>query len=490
MATELSIFGNNTQSKSCTISAQDRINVFFDVPTQPDRAPVAAYGTPGTDYFCTPSSAVTRGMYFMPQLGLAFILQERKLFTLSVNTPNPTPQLVATLYWTQDVQSKACFTDNGQQLLLVTGENGYIFDTTNNFKQTDITPQLPPEGSDSCCFLDGFFIVNRRNTQQFFISQPYDGLKWNALDFASAESAPDNLVAVSANNGYLYLLGQYSTEIWVNNGGALFPFSRIQGATITYGLVSIDSLTVINTSLIALVRDRYGMLAIGTMANGQFATVSTTDITYIINQYPDVQSADAFVYAIDGRYFYQITFNQSQTWLYDFKSTAWSRIQSGTDTKSKYQYGLAFGQKFIVSSATDGGLAMLNIDTFTEEGTPVIREIRFNHIFAASQNYTLISRIRAWFETGQGLVGNGTTVNNTDQPQGTNPQCYLQISRDGGHTCGEYLKTELGRRGEFTARAEWRRLGAARDWVLKIRVSDPVKFVLTDVSLAIGEANQ
>ena len=89
----------------------------------------------------------------------------------------------------------------------------------------------------------------------------------------------------------------------------------------------------------------------------------------------------------------------------------------------------------------------------------------------------------------RGLVGNGVTVNNSDQPQGTNPQCYLQISRDGGHTWGEYLQTELGRRGEFNSRAEWRRLGQARDWVFKIRVSDPVKFVLTDVSLSIGEAN-
>ena len=120
MATELSIFGNNTQSKSCTISAQDRINVFFDIPTSPDRSPVAAYGTAGADYYCTPSSDVTRGMYFMPQVGLVVILQGRKLFTLSVNVIAPVPKLVATLFNTQDVMGHVSFTDNGQQLLLVT----------------------------------------------------------------------------------------------------------------------------------------------------------------------------------------------------------------------------------------------------------------------------------------------------------------------------------------------------------------------------------
>jgi hypothetical protein len=334
--------------------------------------------------------------------------------------------------------------------------------------------------------LDGYFIVNRRNTQQFYISAPYDGLTWNALDFASAESSPDNLVAVAANNGYLHLLGELSTEIWVNNGGSLFPFDRIQGATITYGLVSIDSLAVINTSLIGLVRDRYGMLAIGTIAGGEFAAISTPDITYIINKYDSITTAVGFVYGLNGRYFYQITFNGNASWLYDFKAQAWSRIASWDQEFSKYRFGLAFGTKFIVSSATTGQLASINADVYTEEGQQIVREITFNQVFAPTQNFTLISRIRAWIETGQGLVGTDLL----DNPQGIKPTVYLQVSRDSGHTWGERLPTEIGRRGEFTSRAEWRRLGQARTWCLRIRMTDPVKFVLTDISLATGEADQ
>lgn len=74
--------------------------------------------------------------------------------------------------------------------------------------------------------------------------------------------------------------------------------------------------------------------------------------------------------------------------------------------------------------------------------------------------------------------------------QGVNPTVYLQISRDSGHTWGERLPTEIGRRGEFTARAEWRRLGQARAWAIKLRMTDPVKFVLVDMAIAAGEANQ
>lgn len=696
MGFDVRVFGQGIKSKSSTITAEDRLNVYFEVPSEADRSPIAAYGTAGTEYFCMPSGFVTRAMYYMPSLLGALVLQGRKLFLIS---DAGKVKKIAELPNYTDIDGEGYFTDNGSQLLLITYNHGYIIDTKNNYQITDITDQLPEGGSDSCCFLDGYFIVNRRNTQQFFISNLYDGLVWNALDFASAESSPDNLKAVAANNGYLYLFGELTTEIWVNNGGALFPFDRIQGSTITYGLVSTDSLAVINTAFIGLMRDRYGMLAIGTIEGGQFHELSTPDLSYIINGYETVSAADAFVYALNGRYFYQITFKEHATWLYDFKSGAWSRIASWDMEWSRYRYGLAFNRRFIVSSADTGRLATLNADVYTEEGYPIAREIRFNHVFAPTQNYSIVSRFRAWMDTGNGLVkygansgggiggwiigdnngymllltgedfldkssqNNAVTVNDTvtlegargylmtngylstgqfvdyitadkyrflativldsldmgggepfvgaalltcntfsfeigatalylndfsgmthivsfgfqvgveynikiewagtglrgvivwindvvvfDEPvvtfptnttnptingtsvggwrklptynikgtmknvlwqavinndpphysqpqpteiqQGYEPTLYLQISRDKGNTWGNYLPTTLGKRGEFYKRAEWRRLGQARDWAFKIRMTDPVKFCLTDVSLAIGEANQ
>lgn len=478
MGLDIRIFGADVKSKSSTISAQDRTNVYFDIPTESDRAPVAAYGTAGTVAYVRPSGAKTRGMYYMPSTGGFFCLQGTKLFLIKSGFP----ELIATI---DSTDGEAHFADNGTQLLLITRDNGYIIDTKNNWLLTDISDQLPPERCDSCCFLDGYFIVNRRGTGQFFISNVYNGLVWDALNFATAEASPDNLVAVIANNGYLYLLGTYTTEIWVNSGGALFPFSRVQGAAITYGLVSVDSLAIMNTSLVGLVRDRYGMLAIGSIANGQFTELSTPDISYIINGYYSTSSADAFVYALNGRYFYQITFNNLSSWLYDFKSGAWSRIASWGQDYSKYRYGLAFDNKFIVSSSTNGQLAQLSADIYTEEGSQVVREVVFNHVFAPSQNFTLISRLRAWFETGQGLIASDDPA----LPQGVNPTVMLQISRDSGHTWGAYRATEVGRRGEFNSRAEWRRLGQARNWTFKIRMTDPIRFCLTDISLAIGEAN-
>jgi len=713
MAFDLRIFGADVKSKAVIISAQDRTNVYFDIPSEADRSPVAAYGTPGTIRFCTPSGFPTRGMYYMPSMLGMIAVQSRKVYLID---EFGSFSVIAKFPNIDDIEEEARITDNGTQLLIITKNHGYIIDTKNSYALTDISSQLPHEGCDSCCFLDGYFIVNRRSTQQFFISNLYNGLVWNALDFASAESSPDNLKAVIANNGYLYLLGELTTEMWVNNGGALFPFDRIQGATITYGLVSVDSLGIINTAVIGLFRDRYGMLAIGTIQGGQFNEISTADISYIINNYDSVNYADAFVYSLNGRYFYQITFNGNATWLFDFKSGAWSKIASWDMAYSRYRYGVSFGRKYVVSNVVNGGLAILNADIYTEENVQIAREIRFNHVFAPTQNYTLISRLRAWMETGNGILptieippsatlitasllyhfdsypfieSTGALINQSpnvalqfvtvgqtfgagafltshgsesggristtflaedpdhvmqpdftvrfrytptvdtaggltsvlevnaaiqminfnnnafsvfrgmanatvpmsagtsyaisvevynnngylyvdgvlkqtfidlatncyafygyDNPlifnigattndvelsatidefifvngtalaaghasyrvetaafnnsfwwydgetyipgstqQGNNPTLYLQISRDKGNTWGNYMPTELGKRGEYYKRPEWRRLGQARDWVFKLRMTDPVKFVLTDISLAIGEAN-
>jgi hypothetical protein len=61
---------------------------------------------------------------------------------------------------------------------------------------------------------------------------------------------------------------------------------------------------------------------------------------------------------------------------------------------------------------------------------------------------------------------------------GMRPSIMLSISRDHGHTWGRELRTGFGKQGEYKMRAEWRKLGMARDWVFKIRITDPVKVII------------
>ena len=86
MGSELRIFGANVKSKSAVISAEDRINIYFEVPAEPDRSPIAAYGTAGTEFVFEPSGFKTRAMYFMPATGGIIFLQGRKIFHIVQHT--------------------------------------------------------------------------------------------------------------------------------------------------------------------------------------------------------------------------------------------------------------------------------------------------------------------------------------------------------------------------------------------------------------------
>jgi len=59
------------------------------------------------------------------------------------------------------------------------------------------------------------------------------------------------------------------------------------------------------------------------------------------------------------------------------------------------------------------------------------------------------------------------------------------VSRDGGKTFGPEKQRSLGAVGAYARRITYNSLGAGYDIVFKIRVTDPVKFVLCGGSAVI-----
>ncbi len=63
----------------------------------------------------------------------------------------------------------------------------------------------------------------------------------------------------------------------------------------------------------------------------------------------------------------------------------------------------------------------------------------------------------------------------------------LSSSKDNGRTWSAERWIGLGPIGTYLTRVIWRRFGSARDYVFKIRMSDPVKFVITEGAIKISE---
>ncbi len=131
----------------------------------------------------------------------------------------------------------ASISSNGLELLIIIPEKkyGFIFTLATN-ALTDETASIGNGSPLWGQFLDQYFIA-LCDDGQFYISGLLDGLTWDALDTAKAESSPDITVMMIVDHGELRMFGSESMETWYNSGSADFPFAPIRGATIPQGLL-------------------------------------------------------------------------------------------------------------------------------------------------------------------------------------------------------------------------------------------------------------
>lgn len=470
---QIPILGSGIKGRSANVTAQNRLNVYLDIQKSPDKTAIAAYGTPGLSTLVDFGAEPSRGIWWMQSLDILFVVNRATLWT--VNAAG-TMTAVGTLATNSGRVSMA---DNGTQLIIVDGVNGYVYTpNTSSFSQI-VAPGWP--GGDTVVFLDSYFIVNKPGTGQFYISGQYDGTTWNALDFATAESNPDNLVRVATERGQVALFGEISSELWGDSGALDFPFARISAAALEYGLAARWSLARCNDLLTGLLKNRRGQLFVGALNGYEAAHISTPELDYLINGYTAPSSATAFSYYMNGHEFYQINFTEA-SWLYDATSGIWSQVQGYEIDRHRAELSAVYRNDVLVTDYANGKLYKLLPDAYSDDGSPLVREFTTGHGFDQTDlNQMIVNRFRLDMEGGVGLK---------EYTQGDTPQVMLQISRDGGHTWGRELWRMLGKIGAYTHRVEWYRLGIARDFVFKVRMTDPVKFAAIAGYVEIQVANK
>lgn len=323
-------------------------------------------------------------------------------------------------------------------------------------------------------FQDGYGIASFANSGQFQISSSYDFTTWDALDFATAESNPDNVIRVIADHGELVLSGSETTEFWGNSGALDFPYSNIRGSTIEFGCAAKYSLTKYDDSLIGLFKNRMGQVNVMQLVGHAVRKVSTNELDYIINNYDSLADATGYTYMLGGHPMYQINFpTEGKSWLYDGSTGLWTILESGLNgMRHRGEFLVDYLNKPRVFDYSNGRIYTMDADAYTDNGTPIKRQLRAKHFFKDFKRVT-VQRLNLDFETGVGL----------NSGQGEDPQVMLRVSRDNGHTWGAELWRSIGRIGKYLTRVFWTRLGSSRDFVFEITVSDPVKFALPAASI-------
>jgi hypothetical protein len=458
------LFGLGQEGKSPVVTAQRHLNLYAEMTPGSEKGQFALYGTPGLALFTSFGSTPVRG-------GLAYgdyiYYVHRGTFWQVDNSGAKVSR--GTIGTTSGRVEMAC---NGQQVGIVDGDNMYCYTiATHAFAIVSSGLFADPIG---ITYQDGRFIVCFADSGQFQISALYDGTTFDALDFATAESSPDNLLRVMADHGEIVMCGDSTVEFWGNSGGQDFPYSNIRGATLEFGLAAPWSLVKYNDSLAGLFRNRMGQVQVMMMAGHALQKLSTPEIDSLINSYGVVSDATAYAYMLGGHPMFQLNFpSADKSWLYDATTQLWSSLESGlSGGRHRGEIHLDFLNKPRVTDYESGNVYTIDPDTYTDNGLPIPREIITRHMMQNFKRQS-ISSLQVDMETGVGLVSG----------QGDNPQVMLQISKDNGRTWGNELWRPMGKIGQYYSRVVWRRLGMAYDWVFKLRITDPVKVVLCSASI-------
>ena len=364
--------------------------------------------------------------------------------------------------------------NNAGQVMIIDGISGYII-TGTNFEE--ISDADFPSGPNSLTFQDGYFIVTVEDSGRIYISDLNDGTSWDGTMYGNAEARPDDSLSLISDRSELVVLGENSKQSF-RNTGATFPFQKVSGTTQSIGINAPSSLHQF-TNIFFWLSDELQFVQ---RAKGYGAEpISPPAIDYQIAQMSDPSDCVSFGYIQEGNAFLVNQFKtDNQTWVYDVSTGFWHRRtsypNSGRWRGNCYVY---FAGKHLVGDYNNGVIYELDYDTFTDDGEEIIRK-RIPSVITQENKNLFHHQLEIFFEPGVGISGDTPTA-------GVDPQAILRWSDDGGHTWSNEIWRSVGKLGEYETRATWNRLGAARNRVYELSMSDPVKWVVLGANLEVAK---
>lgn len=462
--------GGSNYGRSSAVSANRLVNLFH-MTTQGGVS--AFYGWPGLTAELTPG-AIASGIYTASN-GRCFAVIGNVFYEV-INTAGV---LSLTSRGAITVATVSRMTDNGTQLIVVNGTNGYIFTFSTN-TLTLISDADFPNGTKTISFLDGYFIGYSPLTQKFYISGLYDGTAWDPLDFASAEGSPDFNVGTIVAHRELVVFGESSGEVFYNSGDPDFPITRNQSGTFDVGCAATYSIAEIRGVVCWLGKDKVGQGIVYRLNGYTAEPISTHEVDYHIQQISDISDAIGFTFQMEGNFFYVITFpTGEQSWAYNFTTNMWTKVANFSDgefIRWEAQEYAFFAGKHLVCDYLEGKIYSMSLDAYTD-GAEVRKWVRSWQDPAGEANRRY-NRLTLHGEMGVGLVTG----------QGSDPKVMLRWSDDRGKTWSSEHWQGIRALGEYGIKVKWHRLGMNRNSetcgrIWELSGTDPVKIVLTGVDV-------
>lgn len=455
---------------SPVMAADTAINIFPETRDVPGSAKqVAVLGVPGLTLDATVGTTGCRGWF--TQDGQTWVVVGSTLYE---RTGAATYTSIGTI---ADDGKPVSFASNGMggdQLAIVGGGSLYVLALDTNVLTAAALPFSDPV---MITFLDGYGLINQRETPIVWFSALEDFTSWDALDFFARSGTSDNIVGIAVSRDRVWCLGTKTLTLFFDSGDFDTPFVPYPGTTTQIGLASPSLLGVYSDVLYWVAESGKGQRRVVRASDPTTEPISTPPIDLFLSKCATVNDGTMLIYEQNGHQFVCLTCPSSpddvQTYAFDVREQMWSARAGWNSTTGRYtrwpaQGVTATGGRVFVGDYASGNLYELDPDAYTNNGEVLKRE-RATPYLSSDADWIFIDQFEVGMQAGVGLTSG----------QGSDPSVTLEVSRDGARTWADAGTARLGALGEYGTRAIWRRLGRARADRLVFRVTqtDPVKTV-------------
>lgn len=477
--TNLPIASGYYVDESPAISVRELVNLYTHIPESQTITDAALFGVSGiqeigeagVNDFCRGMHVVGDRLFSVMGGGL-WELESDFTFSDLTHAVNGSEKLFTS--------------DNGYQLCIVPPDynntkNAFIFDiNTDTYTQVADADFDGPVGG--VCFSDGYFIFWKKDTNKWFISDLRDGLTYNALDFASAESDPDPISSIAPLRGIVFVFGSQTFEQYQNVGGAGFPYERINSGTYNKGCTAPLTVVEVNNMLVWIGSGVNEQPAIWASDGGPPQKLSTASIDNIIYSggIDPVRSAYVIKWAERGHSFAAFTVPGVCTVVYDFSTNLWHRRESidrdGNDAPWRVNAMADAFSNIVVGDSYSGKIGSYKRDVFYEYDEEIHAYFTSPPIDNGGKPFS-VNQVQLVCQTGF-VPQNG---------QGSDPEIRMSVSKNGGITYLPEISRKMGAIGEFEFPVTWPCLGRfSRSMTLRWDISEPISRVFVKAEIEIA----
>lgn len=326
-------------------------------------------------------------------------------------------------------------------------------------------------------------------------------------------SHPGTIVACRTLHRRIFLFSENYTEVWENAGlGTNLPFRRNNSLLMEVGTPAIGSVSTGFDRMFFLAQDKDGLAGVMEVKGTESILVSNRALDFQLAQYAEnpatgVADARGVLIKENGLIFYRLNFTlANHTFVLGVSmSTAdepkWHEEEVLNGDRHPAQTHAYFDGVNYYGSYSEAIFYIVDDQDPTNDGEPIRRMRIGKQMTPEGYNRLRIDRFQVDLLQGSLQIDEFIDIELTAEDEeiletesgvdiildqqvntvGGQPTVFLQISRDGGQTYGNYLHATMGKIGERTHRTVWRKLGTTprgQGFIPKIEFFNTIPFIV------------